>query len=78
MGDNNDGPRSGPPDISGLYSLKVDNLDYKVQPDDVKEMFSRFGEIGDCYMPRDHVSKESRGFAFVRFRDRRDAEASDN
>ena len=38
--------------------------------------FGKFGELGDVYVPRDHVTKESRGFAFVRFKDRRDAEAS--
>ena len=31
-------------------------------------------QIGDIYIPRDKYSKESRGFAFVRFLDRRDAE----
>lgn len=34
----------------------------------------RFGEIGDAYIPRARDSSESRGFAFVRFMEERDAE----
>jgi RNA recognition motif-containing protein len=66
----------GPPDISGLYSLKIDNLDYNVDSDELRSLFGAYGEVGDVYMPRDHETKQSRGFAFVRYKDRRDAEAS--
>lgn len=38
----------------------------------------RYGEIGDIYIPRDHRSGDSRGFAFVRFRSREDAESAMN
>jgi len=38
------------------------------------EYYKRFGEIGDIYLPRDFGSNEPRGFAFVRFMDKRDAE----
>ena len=74
MGDN-EGPK-GPPDIAGLYSLKLDNLDFSLSSDEIREMFVKFGEIGDVYVPKDHVTKKARGFAFVRFKDRHDAEAS--
>lgn len=37
--------------------------------------FSRFGDIGDIYIPRDHATRQSRGFAFVRFYNKHDAEA---
>ena len=68
-----EGPK-GPPDISGLYSLKLDNLDYSVTLEQLKELFGKHGEIGDVYMPRDYYTKRSRGFAFVRFKDRTAAE----
>lgn len=37
-------------------------------------MFERFGTIGDIYIPRNPQSRESRGFAFVRYFNRSDAE----
>ena len=64
----------GPPDLGGMISLKVDNLTYRTTTDDLKRIFQKYGEIGDVYIPRDRFNRESRGFAFVRFYDRRDAE----
>ena len=64
----------GPPDIQGMVSLKVDNLTYRTTPEDLRRAFERFGEVGDVYIPRDRFTRESRGFAFVRFYDKRDGE----
>lgn len=63
-----------PPNIRGMVSLKVDNLSYRITPEELKPVFEKFGEVGDIYIPRDRFTKESRGFAFVRFYDKRDAE----
>ncbi len=63
-----------PPNIEGMVSLKVDNLSYKITAEDLLPMFEKFGEVGDIYIPRDRYTKDSRGFAFVRFVERRDAE----
>ncbi|KAI0214857.1 Serine/arginine-rich splicing factor 2, partial [Lamellibrachia satsuma] len=64
----------GPPDIRGMVSLKVDNLTYRTTPEDLKRAFEKYGDVGDVYIPRDRFSRESRGFAFVRFFHNRDAE----
>ncbi|XP_065338474.1 serine/arginine-rich splicing factor 2 [Cloeon dipterum] len=63
-----------PPSIEGMVSLKVDNLTYRTTPEDLRRVFEKYGEVGDIYIPRDRFSRESRGFAFVRFYDKRDAE----
>ena len=57
-----------------MVSLKVDNLTYRTTNEDLEYLFEKFGKVGDIYIPRDKYTKESRGFAFVRFTDRRDAE----
>ena len=57
-----------------MVSLKVDNLSYRITPEDLKPIFERYGEVGDIYIPRDRFTKESRGFSFVRYLDKRDAE----
>lgn len=56
-----------PPRIDGMVSLKVDNLTYRTTPEDLRRVFERCGEVGDIYIPRDRFSRESRGFAFVRW-----------
>ena len=40
----------------------------------MKDKFSAYGEVGDIYIPRNYSTNEPKGFAFVRFLDKRDAE----
>ncbi|XP_002161458.1 serine/arginine-rich splicing factor 2 isoform X1 [Hydra vulgaris] len=68
-----DGSR-GPPQIEGMVSLKVDNLTYRTSMEDLERYFKKYGELGDIYIPRDRNTHESRGFAFVRYYEERDAE----
>ena len=64
----------GPPAIDGMTSLKVDNLTYRTTMEELERYFKKYGEIGDIYIPRDQNTRESRGFAFVRYYNDRDAE----
>merc|ERR1719186_833029 len=57
-----------------MTSLKVDNLTYRTTNEDLEYLFEKYGRVGDVYIPKEKYSKESRGFAFVRFIDKRDAE----
>lgn len=50
-----------------MVSLKVDNLTYRTTAEDLKKLFDRCGDVGDIYIPRDPLTGESRGFAFVRY-----------
>ncbi|XP_078728863.1 serine/arginine-rich splicing factor 2 isoform X3 [Lampetra fluviatilis] len=63
-----------PPDVDGMHTLKVDNLTYRTSPEMLRRSFEKYGDVGDVYIPRDRFTRESRGFAFVRFYDKRDAE----
>ncbi len=57
----------GPPRIEGMTSLKVDNLTYRTTCEDLRRVFEKYGDVGDVYIPKDRFSRESRGFAFVRW-----------
>jgi len=63
-----------PPDTHGMVSLKVDGISSRTVVEDLRDLFGKFGQIGDIYIPREKVSGEHRGFAFVRFYDKDSAE----
>lgn len=72
-----DGYRRGggpPPDTSRMVSLKVDGLSHRTTTDDLEGLFDKYGRIGDVYIPKDYRTKESRGFGFVRYFNKHDAE----
>jgi len=66
--------RRPPSDVHRMTSLKVDNLPYRATADDLLPLFEKYGDVGDIYLPMERASGRSRGFAFVRFYDKRDAE----
>ncbi|CAM4788226.1 unnamed protein product [Rotaria magnacalcarata] len=71
---NTDDRRGVSPKVDVMYSLKVDNLTYRTRVEDLRRCFEKFGSIGDIYIPRDQFSRSSRGYAFVRFSKKRDAQ----
>ena len=46
-------------------SLLVRNLDRGTTTDTLKDVFGKFGEVKDVYIPRNHQTREPKGFAFV-------------
>ncbi|XP_058391986.1 serine/arginine-rich splicing factor 2-like [Diceros bicornis minor] len=67
-----------PPSVELMTSLKVDNINYRTSPKTLWRIFEKYGRVGDVYIPRDHFTKESRGFAFVRFFNKHHAEDAMN
>jgi len=68
--------RRPPDDVESMTSLRVGNIPYKTHQDDLREVFEKFGDVGDVFIPTDRESGRPRGFAFVRFIHKRDAEVS--
>ena len=57
-------------------SLRVSNLSENVTDHDLKMLFSPFGDVSRVYVAKDRETQEHRGFAFVNFRHRNQAEAA--
>ncbi|XP_059766339.1 serine/arginine-rich splicing factor 2-like [Balaenoptera ricei] len=62
------------PNADGMISPKVDNLTYRTSPNTLRRVFEKSGRVGDVYIPWDRFTEEPRGFAVVRFHDKRHAE----
>ena len=42
-----------PPNVSGMISLKIDNLSYRTDTETLRRKFGKYGDIGDVYIPKD-------------------------
>ena len=50
---------------SADVKLFVGNLSFEVDLDTIRDLFKKEGEVIDCYMPKDRMTDQPRGFAFV-------------
>ena len=57
-------------------TVRVSNLSEDVKDSDLRELFRRFGNIQRIYLAKDRETHASRGFAFINFYDRVDAQRS--
>jgi translation initiation factor 3 subunit G len=57
-------------------TLRVSNLSEETRESDLSELFRAFGPIQRIYLARDHQTEMSRGFAFVTFMRREDAQSA--
>ena len=48
-------------------TLIVRNLSYDVRSHELSDLFVRYGEIKDVYIPKDYYSGRQKGFAFIKF-----------
>ncbi|ORZ26222.1 eukaryotic translation initiation factor 3 subunit G-domain-containing protein [Absidia repens] len=55
-------------------TLRVTNLSEDVVDNDIHDLFRRFGSITRVFLARDRETRMCKGFAFVSFADREDAE----
>jgi translation initiation factor 3 subunit G len=55
-------------------SLRVTNVSEDATEDDLRELFAKFGRIQRIYLARDRETNMSRGFCFVTYHNREDAQ----
>ena len=55
-------------------TLFVGNIPYTFSEDDLKELFEKLGKLVNVAIPLDRQTGRNKGFAFVEYEDRRDAE----
>jgi len=66
--------RRPPRDMNNMHSLRVGNLPFNAVAEDLLPLFEKYGDVGDIYFPLERGTGRSRGFAFVRYHDKRDCE----
>ncbi|KAJ3095428.1 hypothetical protein HDU97_006921 [Phlyctochytrium planicorne] len=54
--------------------LFMGNLPYSYDERDVRDLAEKFGRVMDCTLPMDRFTGKNKGFCFINFEDRRDAE----
>jgi RNA recognition motif-containing protein len=57
-------------------NIYVGNLSFEVADDDLRQLFSAYGEVESASVVKDRFSGESRGFGFVEMPARKDADAA--
>jgi len=68
--------RSRRDDRGESASVLVRHLNYKTTVDELRKVFTEFGEVVDVYLPLDYHSRRPRGFGFVQFANGDDANAA--
>ncbi len=57
-------------------NIYVGNLSFEVTDDDLRQLFSPYGEVESANVIKDRFSGESRGFGFVEMPAKKDADAA--
>lgn len=68
---------AGPkPDTSKHFHIFVGDLSPEIETQQLREAFGIFGEISDCRVVRDPHTLKSKGYGFVSFKKKQDAESA--
>jgi len=60
-------------------NIYIANLNYKIQDDELRQVFEEYGEVSSAKVIKDHETGRSRGFGFVEMPDDNEAQnAIDN
>ena len=50
-----------------MYNLLVSIFHFIYRSEDLKKLFSKYGDISDVYVPLDYFTREPRGFAYIQY-----------
>eukprot|EP01062_Namystynia_karyoxenos_P062128 TRINITY_DN55056_c0_g1_i1.p1 TRINITY_DN55056_c0_g1~~TRINITY_DN55056_c0_g1_i1.p1 ORF type:complete len:265 (+),score=103.69 TRINITY_DN55056_c0_g1_i1:110-904(+) len=64
----------GRPPRDDSCTVRVTNLSDEISEDDLRALFGRFGRVMRCYVGKDRQTQERKGFAFVTFQQKEQAE----
>ncbi|WPG99405.1 eukaryotic translation initiation factor 3 subunit g [Acrodontium crateriforme] len=59
-----------------LATLRVTNVSEFAEEGDLREMFARFGHVTRVFLAKDRETQKAKGFAFVSYADRSDAQVA--
>jgi len=68
--------RRRPDDREKMTSLRVGNIPYNTEIEDLRALFEKYGSVGDVFLPTERGTGRPRGLAFIRYYDKRDAEVN--
>jgi len=57
-----------------LATLRVTNVSEMAEEQELRDMFTRFGHVTRVFLAKDRDTGMAKGFAFISFQDRKDAE----
>jgi len=76
MGRGSGGPRFDPkgPPAKDEFTVRVTNLPEEATENDLMELFKPYGKVNRVFLAKDKTTQASRGFAFINFQNKEDAQ----
>ena len=59
-----------------MNKIYIGNLPFKMETNDLRAEFARFGEITDLFLVKDRETGRLKGFGFITFADSKSAQAA--